>query len=129
MAKMDPARENLEQLVSAVRECRDGDLDLVKVMSFAELMVESVQTYFDSLDKTIYAEIRGIGDYIAKAKGEIGNLQAHDLKDNHIPEAGRELDQIVLSTEEATNSIMEAAEQIMSIGQIISVQYGLSRTI
>jgi chemotaxis protein CheZ len=47
-------------------------------------------------------------------KEEISALRANDMTGNKIPGAGRELDAIVEATEEATNSIMEAAEEIMS---------------
>ena len=47
-------------------------------------------------------------------KTEIGQLNANELKQGRIPEAGEELHAIVQSTEEATNKIMEAAETIMT---------------
>jgi len=109
------ARESIEKVIAEVRRGRDGSYDISQVMSFAELMIEAVQTFLNTYDNAVYNEIREIGEYIAKAKGEISSLQANDLQENHIPEAGRELDEIIKSTESATHTIMEAAEKLMEI--------------
>jgi chemotaxis protein CheZ len=46
-------------------------------------------------------------------KDELCRLNLTDMRNEHIPMAGRELDAIVEATEEATNTIMSAAEEIM----------------
>ena len=89
------------------------DISLVDVLTLAEASIHSMKTFIDSLDSTIYREFREIADYIQKTKQEIGHLQANDLKSNHIPEAGHELDIVVTTTEEATTKIMECAEAIL----------------
>lgn len=108
------AQEHLDTLIETIRKGRQGELDFVSVISFAELALESLQSFLSSFDRTVLNEIRGIGEYIAKAKDEICHLQANDLQQRRIPSAGRELDEIVKSTEDATHTIMEAAEEIMS---------------
>jgi chemotaxis protein CheZ len=115
MPATNAARENIEKVIAEVRKGREGDYDISQVMSFAELMIEAVQTFLNTYDNAVYKEMREIGDYITKAKGDIKNLQANDLQENHIPEAGRELDEIVKSTEDATHTIMESAEKLMAI--------------
>ncbi|MDJ0930232.1 hypothetical protein [Breoghania sp.] len=47
-------------------------------------------------------------------KQHVVHLRAADMKHNRIPEAGRELDAIVEATEEATQTIVAAAEEIMA---------------
>jgi len=106
-------KARVDQIVNYIRKDRDGDISLVEIMSLAELMVGSMQTFFQELDTNIYKEFRELADYIGTAKNEIGRLQASDLSDNHIPSAGEELDAIVAATESATNTIMGAAEGIM----------------
>jgi chemotaxis protein CheZ len=73
-----------------------------------------LQTFFSTLDTTVYRELREIATYINDMKAEIGALQANELKESHIPAAGQELGAIVKATEEATNSIMECAETVMA---------------
>ncbi len=106
-------KARVDQIVNYIRKDREGDISLVEIMSLAELMVGSMQTFFKELDTSIYKEFRELADYIGTAKNEIGRLQANDLSDNYIPSAGEELDAIVAATESATNTIMEAAENIM----------------
>jgi chemotaxis protein CheZ len=47
-------------------------------------------------------------------KKEIAALQVNELKDSRIPAAGHELGAIVKQTEQATNDIMECAEELMA---------------
>ena len=111
-AQLDPKR--VEEIAKYLKKGRDGDVALKDVMVLAELMVGSMQSFFEALDSSVYSELREIADYISGAKDEIRNLQANDIKNNRIPEAGKELDAIVQSTEEATNTIMEQAERLMA---------------
>ena len=112
-AKNIVEKARVDQIVNYIRKDQEGDISLVEIMSLAELMVGSMQTFFKELDTNIYKEFRELADYIGTAKNEIGRLQAGDLSDNYIPSAGEELDAIVAATEGATNTIMEAAENIM----------------
>ncbi len=111
-AQLDPTR--VEEIAQYLKKGRDGDIALKDVMVLAELMVGSMQSFFEALDSSVYTELREIADYIGGAKDEIRNLQANDIKNNRIPEAGKELDAIVHSTEAATNTIMEQAERLMA---------------
>ena len=106
-------QERLEQLNECFERSRSGNVALCDVVGMAELMIGSMQHFFEGLDSSIYTELRDIAKYLASAKEDIRNLQAHDIKNNRIPEVGQELDAIVQSTESATNTIMEQAERIM----------------
>jgi len=87
---------------------------LVEVASVTEVLIATMQAYFRSIDTSIYREFRELSDYIAKARGEIASLRPGDLQNERLPRAGRELEAIVRSTEDATNKIMAAAEAIMA---------------
>ena len=73
-----------------------------------------MRRYFNSIDTTLYAEFRGLSEYIRRARTEISELRPNDLKQEKIPRAGLELEAIVAWTEKATGTIMDAAEEIMS---------------
>ncbi len=111
-AKLDPQR--VSEIAEYLKKGREGEIVLVDVMRLAELMVGSMQDFFGALDASVYSELREIASYIERTKDEIRGLQAHDIKENRIPDAGKELEAIVTSTEQATNTIMEQAELIMS---------------
>lgn len=92
---------------------RSDDVSLEDVMRLAELMAESLQSYFKTFDVTVYRELGAMVDEIASMKRELSELQLSDMRHQRIPEAGQELDAIVEATEAATNTIMTAAEAIM----------------
>jgi chemotaxis protein CheZ len=106
--------QHLDRIVGYLKEKRGEQVALADVVALAELTAESLQTFFSTLDTTVYRELREIATYINDMKAEIGALQANELKESHIPAAGQELGAIVKATEEATNSIMECAETVMA---------------
>ena len=89
-------------------------VSLGDVIEFAAASAESFQDAVGHLDSDAYKALSDIGQEIGAMKSEISRLQIHDMKHIRIPEAGHELDAIVESTEEATNTIMAAAEAIMA---------------
>ena len=92
-------------VIDYLRERRGDEVSLVDVVALAEITAESFNAFFQSMDAAVYRELREIAAYITTMKAEIGALQPNDLKSQRIPAAGRELDLIVQSTEEATNTI------------------------
>jgi chemotaxis protein CheZ len=90
------------------------DPQLVKIVRLSEELVGSMKTFFGSLDRSLYGELRIIADFIAKARDEISALRPNDLRREGLPSAGAELDAIVKDTETATNQIMTAAEAMLA---------------
>ncbi|MCW2308159.1 protein phosphatase CheZ [Rhodobium gokarnense] len=95
----------------------DGDISLKEVMALAETMTDSYKEVFEKINTVVYKDLTAIATAIEEMRDEISSLRAEDIKHNRIPEAGKELDAIVASTEQATHSIMEAAEAIMAADQ------------
>ncbi len=62
----------------------------------------------------LYRDCRDLAQYISDARREIAALRPAEIKQSKLPRAGQELDAIVQATESATNTIMEAAEDIMA---------------
>ncbi len=102
-----------DEILALLKDARNKDVNISDVMGMAEIMMNSMKAFFESMDMAVYKEMRDIASYIEKAKGDISNLQANKLKGEHIPVAGRELDEVVAATERATDKIMENAEKIM----------------
>ena len=104
-------RDTLAALKSAdLRDPRLGE-----VLSLASQMSETMQAFFGSIDITLHDELRYISDYIKQTRTEISNLRPNDLSGDQIPGAGAELHAVVKHTAEATNAIMSAAEDVMSM--------------
>ncbi len=106
----------IEKLVDHLRETKEAKMSLTDIASVTEVLIATMQSYFQSIDTSIYRECRALSDYIGNARLEIAALTPKETDDENarIPRAGLELDAIVQATEDATNSIMEAAEEIMS---------------
>ena len=103
--------------VLGLLEGRNGGSQKVsfdEVMELASVSAESFQETIGAVDSNAYGALAAIGAEIDSMKTEISKLQIQDMRQNRIPEAGHELDAIVEATEEATNTIMEAAEAMMA---------------
>ena len=105
---------HLEALVDHLRKHKDRPFSLIEIASVTEVLIGTMSTYFKALDTTMLKEFRYLSEFITRARDEISQLHPAELKTRQIPRAGRELDAIVMATEEATNTIMEAAETIMA---------------
>lgn len=76
----------------------------------------SVQTDRDELILELTRECVGLSREIARARHEVAAMRPADLHTRKLPEAGQELNAVVQETEEAANTIMGAAEEIMAAG-------------
>ncbi len=110
----DQLSGRIQSLVDALRQGSDDDLSMSDVAAVTEVLITTMRRYFAAVDTKIYAEFRDLADHISQTRSEIVRLRADKIKSEKIPKAGKELDAIVRSTEEATETIMEAAEEIMS---------------
>ncbi len=112
-----PAPEIAAQVREALKAVKTADLKdprLVEVLNISQQLVDAMQAFFGGIDTTIYGEFRYIASYIARTRQEISNLRPNDIKEERIPRAGLELDAIIRHTEDATHTIMSAAEAIMA---------------
>jgi len=74
----------------------------------------SAQIDRDALILELTRECVGLSREIARARHEVAAMRPADLHTRKLPEAGEELNAVVQETEEAANTIMTAAEEIMS---------------
>jgi chemotaxis protein CheZ len=105
--------QHFESLITFLREKREN-VTFADIIKLAEVAAQSLQSFFETMDHTVYRELREIAGYIDTMKGEIGALGANELRDTRIPSAGLELSAIVNATEKATNTIMGCAENVMA---------------
>ncbi len=106
--------QQIEALVDSIRRKEQSVISLTEVAAVTEVLMKTMQLFFRSVDLRIYEECQSLSDYISNARKEIVALQPENLEGARIPRAGKELDAIVKQTEVATNTIMEAAEEIMA---------------
>lgn len=123
MAKLSKA--HLQRLEQYLKDDAREEPSLKDVMALAELTTESLQAFYARLDREVYGELVSIADYIGSMRREIAALGVHDLKNERLPSAGQQLDEIVRATEEATNTIMTCAETLLSADASNMTQYAL----
>ena len=89
-------------------------------------VVESVLTTLDGdldpADARLFTEVDSLSQYIQSAKTEIATLRPDQLRSDHIVPATDELDAVVSATEDATNTIMEAAETIEEVAERLDAE-------
>jgi chemotaxis protein CheZ len=111
MAKADA--QHFERLIEFLKSKRE-DVTFGDIITLAEIATQSVQSFFATMDSTVYRELREIAGYIESMREHMGALQVNEMSTSRIPAAGEELGFIVRATEGATNTIMECAEAVMS---------------
>ncbi len=102
----------LEELLAFLKQKRE-DVNFIDIVRLADVASQSLHTFLETFDTTLCRELREIAGYIDSMHGQIGALQANEIKNSRIPQAGRELGAIVKATETATNTIMTCAETVI----------------
>lgn len=105
--------DKVAQLVAFLEESKGDGVSLTDIMSLAEVMADSLDSFLKAMDQSLYREFSAIANEISSMKQEIAALCPSEMRHSAIPEAGRELDAVVEATENATNVIMSSAEAIM----------------
>lgn len=92
--------------------------ETVRIDQIAEVvraMLAGMSGDISSADLKLYHELESLAVYIHKARAEIASLRPREIQDRYIVTATDELDAIVDATETATNTILDAAEQIENV--------------
>jgi len=108
----------LTRQVGALVDHLRGDpartISLADVAAVTEILIASLHRYTRSIETALYRECQALSDHIVRARTEIAEIRPKDITERRIPRAGQELAAIVQATEEATSTIMGAAEEMMS---------------
>jgi len=104
----------IQALVDSLRNQTADDVSLKDVAGVTEVLIGTMQAFFSSVDTSIYNECRSLSDYMTNARAEIASLAPSDSDNEGTSRAGLELDAIVKATEEATETIMNSAENVMN---------------
>lgn len=86
--------------------------------------VQGMQGDLTPGDLRLYAELEALAAYIQNAKKEIANVQVDAINSTHIPTATDELDAVVGATADATNSIMNACDEIGAVAGTVGGEAG-----
>jgi chemotaxis protein CheZ len=70
---------------------------------------------FTMVEITLYTELEQLADFIRNSRNEIAAIRPQDISEIHIASANDELDAVIRAAEEATGTILDAAEAIDGI--------------
>jgi chemotaxis protein CheZ len=112
-------QDALAKQLYALQNAEPGTVQLEDVCAVVARIMDAARKELASSDNEVVAKMIGLADYIESAKQEIAALRPDEVKDQHLPAASDELDEIVAETAEATNRIMDATETIQgAIGEL-----------
>jgi chemotaxis protein CheZ len=98
----------------AMRE-QKGEISLQDVGGIFMQMASSLNPSASVVDNFMHQEIARLAQYINNAKQEIFSIQTNDKAEDAIFDASQHLDEVIKSTEEATNTIMDAADVVQNL--------------
>jgi chemotaxis protein CheZ len=111
----DQLENKLGVLVEFMRRNPARNYSVPEVAEVTELLITTLRRFLAKTDLSVYSEFQNLARHIADTRKEVSKLKPNELKSHRIPRAGQELAEIVKATEEATNTIMGAAEEIMAL--------------
>ena len=103
---------SLQETIDATKTNDCSDIKLVDVLTIVDQILSSFQNANRQLDQNLVNELQFIQQKLDDTKSGLGELQPYDQE--RVPDAGKELDEIVKSTEQATNQVMQQAEIILA---------------
>lgn len=104
--------KDLALRLEALRRDLGETVKIDQIADVVRAMLTGMSGDISSADLKLYHELESLAIYIHKARAEIASLRPREIQDRYIATATDELDAIVDATEVATNTILDAAEQI-----------------
>ncbi len=106
----------LESEIAGMKSGKVRHADATEILEVVQTIIDSMNRDIPSIDVEVRDDLEDLASYIRDTKRDIMNLNPEEISDEYLPSASVELDAIVNATEKATNTIMEAAEQIEMVG-------------
>ena len=103
---------SLQETIAASKTNSCDEFKLADVLTIIDQILASFKSSTNQIDESLAQELHFIQKKIDDTKSGLDGLQPFDQ--GRVPDAGRELDEIVRSTEQATNQVMEQAEIILA---------------
>ena len=111
MVKTDTSN-NLHSRLEEMKAARGDQISIDEVGEVVSSILDTLQGDMSTFDLHVCRVLDSLGEYIKSTKAEIAAVRTEDIRNKHLPVASDELDAIVRHTEEATGTILDAAEII-----------------
>lgn len=104
-----------DQLLQKLKDRGADPLTREEISVIVADAVRGMKGDINANDIRLYSELESLASYIQNAKQEIAEVQVGTINSTHIPTATDELDAVVGATADATNSIMNACDQVSAV--------------
>lgn len=102
--------------IQELREESGGKIDINNIDDIIASLMETIKGHVATQnDVHLYNEMEKIADQIKVAKQEVVSASPAKISDDYIPGATLELSAVTKATEQATNIILDAAEEIQNL--------------
>ncbi len=109
------ARDEFTRQLSEQLSKTDNAVGRSEITAIVESVLNTLQGNVSVVDIRVYDELEALAQFIHETRAEIAAIHPSDIADEHIATATDELDAIVAATEEATGTILDAAEKIEAL--------------
>ncbi len=117
-------RTAFAQQVETLRQDCGETVPLEDVAGVVEALMTTAEGDISAVDIQLHREIQDLLGYLERVRGEIAAIQPAKITEDHIAVAADELDAVVKATEDATDSILDAAEELETLGQTLGDEAG-----
>ncbi len=108
--------------VAEIRKRQGESIAIGDVAEVVQDLMISMAGDLSAMEIHIHKEIRELVDYIHTARQEIARINPGEIREVDIPVATAELEAVVVATEAATNTILDAAEVLGDIAEEIPAE-------
>jgi chemotaxis protein CheZ len=119
MKSIAPSPE-LQNRLAELRAGSAGAISPAELVPIVEGVMASLTGDLAMVDLKLYGELEQLAQFIQSAKREIASVRAEQISQHDIPLATDELDAVIGAAEEATGTILDAAESIETVCQDLS---------
>lgn len=107
--------ENLKLKIAEISSEQGSMIEVERIAEVVHSLLNTVEGDISTSELLLHNEVDGLVDFIRRAHTEIVAIDPESLRDQQINTANQELDAVIAATEEATGTILDAAEKIEAI--------------
>lgn len=108
--------EHFAERLAALKAERGDIVPIDEVGDVVESLMTTMEGDISAVQAQVHQEIFALVEFIRQAKADIAAIKPHEIK-SKIPVATDELDAVIKATEDATNTILDAAEKLGEVAQ------------
>jgi chemotaxis protein CheZ len=111
----EPSDLDLASVADEIDFGERADVPSSEVREIVESVMSTLEGDLSGADVKLFGDLEALAYLVQNLRTELSELNPQAIREEHIPTVTDELDAVIAATEVATNSIMEATEEIEQI--------------